>query len=211
MKKHPAILSISLLFATVFLFFESSLRAEQIDSTRSETIVKALGEQPQQATRSLISRPAAKLSLSDNDQNFINSVGTRGLKVETIDRMGKILDDNSLPSLDIEISFEFDSAKISDASKPDLSALGKALKHERIAPYKILLNGHTDAKGDNEYNLELSQDRAEAVKDYLVREHAIDASRLIALGFGEKRLKQLEAPEAAINRRVEIVNTGVLN
>lgn len=73
---------------------------------------------------------------------------------------------------------------------------------------RIVLNGHTDATGSNEYNLELSERRAVSVRHYLLAHFPIEDSRLISIGFGEERLKNTYDPEAAENRRVEIVNMG---
>jgi flagellar motor protein MotB len=47
--------------------------------------------------------------------------------------------------------------------------------------------------------------RAEAVREFLLRQFAIDPSRLLSVGFGEDRLRSTTEPNAAINRRVEIV------
>ena len=59
-----------------------------------------------------------------------------------------------------------------------------------------------------ERNMTLSERRAEAVRDYLVGHFSIGASRLIAIGYGEERLKNTADPDAAENRRVEVVNLG---
>ncbi len=68
--------------------------------------------------------------------------------------------------------------------------------------YQII--GHTDSSGSVEYNLTLSQARADEVVRYMVRECGIDAGVLEAVGLGEGRLKDAENPRADANRRVEI-------
>ncbi len=69
----------------------------------------------------------------------------------------------------------------------------------------IRVEGHTDDRGDDNYNLDLSQRRAAAVVTYLVERGEVDASRLVAQGFGETR--PIEPNESrtgrAANRRVE--------
>ena len=68
------------------------------------------------------------------------------------------------------------------------------------------MNGHTDAKGSEGYNQELSERRAAAVVTYLAQYHKVDVSYLKAIGYGETQLKDPAYPEDALNRRVEIVN-----
>ena len=64
--------------------------------------------------------------------------------------------------------------------------------------------------GPESYNETLSSRRAEAVKDYLMSRHGISAARLEARGLGERALLDASNPDAAVNRRVEIVNLGSL-
>jgi outer membrane protein OmpA-like peptidoglycan-associated protein len=111
-----------------------------------------------------------------------------------------------LPSVDLEVLFEFNSAKMTEAAVEALTPLGHALSDERLADGQFLIAGHTDGKGKADYNLELSQRRADAVREFLVVNFKIDGSRLVAKGFGESRLKNPQRPRAAENRRVQVVN-----
>ncbi len=72
---------------------------------------------------------------------------------------------------------------------------------------RIEIAGHTDSYGSAESNLALSQRRAEAVRDYLIRVHGIPARRLTARGYGESAPIASNAAESgrAQNRRVELV------
>lgn len=70
---------------------------------------------------------------------------------------------------------------------------------------RIALNGHTDAKGSDEYNLSLSEARAVSVRRELVATYGIEPERLVAVGFGEEHLKDIQDPEGPVNRRVEVV------
>lgn len=110
------------------------------------------------------------------------------------------------PSVDLEIFFEYNSAQITPKSVAVLDTLGRALSDARLAEDAFLIAGHTDAKGAADYNLALSQRRAESVRQYLIGKFRIDASKLVAKGYASQHLKNAGAPLAAENRRVQIVN-----
>ena len=97
-----------------------------------------------------------------------------------LDRLevGKIVD------LD-RIYYDFDKATLRPKSKNELNELVRAL--EILPSLKIQLRSHTDSRGSNDYNRELSQRRAESVVNYLVGS-GIDRSRFTARGFGESEL-----------------------
>lgn len=69
---------------------------------------------------------------------------------------------------------------------------------------RVEVAGHTDSRGSDAYNLKLSQDRAEAVQDYLVRQ-GVPADQLVAVGYGETRPIDTNKTDAGreANRRVE--------
>jgi outer membrane protein OmpA-like peptidoglycan-associated protein len=113
-----------------------------------------------------------------------------------------------LPSVELEVQFEYNSAKLTPAAVETLTTLGSALINERLAGSPFLIGGHTDAKGSADYNLRLSDRRAEAVRQFLITTFGIDASRLSAKGFGSRYLKNPRQPRAAENRRVQVVNVS---
>ena len=105
-------------------------------------------------------------------------------------------------ALSLPVRFAFDSAEILPAARIQLDALAKGIK--LLAPGSIVtVEGHTDAKGSPAYNLELSRNRARAVRDYLVHEHGIDAARLKTVGYGPSQPIEDTDPYSAINRRVQ--------
>ncbi|MEO0205737.1 MAG: carboxypeptidase regulatory-like domain-containing protein [candidate division WOR-3 bacterium] len=83
------------------------------------------------------------------------------------------------------IYFDFNSAVIKPESYPVLDDAAKVL----IAKPKmrVEIGGHTDSIGSDSYNMQLSYQRANSVKDYLVRYHNIDPSRLDVRGYGESQ------------------------
>ena len=179
--------------------------AQDLDA---KDIVRSLSVPKMPRTRSLGKQDAGAPAYSEQDKSLIRSIPTRGLKVSMKKQIGEIIDTYEPPRLDIEIEFDFNSDTVRADSVPDLNALGTALMHPSLAQSRIILNGHTDAKGSNDYNLELSERRAASVRDYLISHFPIDDNRLIAIGFGEERLKNAHDPEASENRRVEVVNMG---
>lgn len=108
----------------------------------------------------------------------------------------------------INIMFDFNSDRVTQQGAAILDNLGKALNSERLRGSKFLLEGHTDSKGSDAYNLALSQRRAKAAKDYLVARHNIDSARLQTVGKGESEPLDPANPERDINRRVQIMNLG---
>jgi outer membrane protein OmpA-like peptidoglycan-associated protein len=101
----------------------------------------------------------------------------------------------------------FASAKwdLLPAAQVKLNEVANALTREDPLS-KIVVEGHTDSQGQPGYNQELSQQRAQAVRDYLVT-RGIAADRIAAQGFGPTRtIADNKSPEGrANNRRVEIV------
>ena len=103
------------------------------------------------------------------------------------------------------IYFDFASDKIKPESEPVLREIADALNHNTT--WNLRVEGHTDNIGGDEYNMDLSQRRAEAVKLALVTRYHIAANRLTPKGFGATRPKEPNDTLAgrARNRRVELV------
>lgn len=101
------------------------------------------------------------------------------------------------------VFFDFDKAELKEESIPDLERLVDFLK--AYPSVRILIEGHTDDVGTDAYNDRLSQRRADAVKEYLVR-NGIESRRIETKGWGRRRpLVPGTSEEArAQNRRVEV-------
>ena len=80
------------------------------------------------------------------------------------------------------------------------------MRDGRLAGSTFLVAGHTDAKGSSEYNLSLSERRAQAIRQFLATGFEVSSSKLIAIGYGMEELKNRRDPYAGENRRVQIVN-----
>ena len=103
--------------------------------------------------------------------------------------------------VNIQISFDFDSAALRADQKPKLAALCKVIESIDIQLFRIV--GHTDASGSASYNDRLSKLRAEEVKRHMVDDCGIEPSRLEAIGVGEAHPFNKANPRADENRRVE--------
>lgn len=106
------------------------------------------------------------------------------------------------------ILYDFNQSFIRSDAAAVLNNLAQTLK--RNPKMTIELSSHTDSRGDNNYNMKLSQERAEAAVNFLVSK-GISRSRLTAKGFGESRLKNkcrdgvnCSESEHEQNRRTEI-------
>lgn len=103
------------------------------------------------------------------------------------------------------VGFEKGSARLSKKSKAELDLLVNALVNDH-PQIKITLEGHTDDTGSDDLNQHLSEDRANAVKDYLVSKN-VDPARISVAGFGKTRPAGDNATTVGkkMNRRVEFI------
>ncbi|WP_163575886.1 OmpA family protein [Halomonas faecis] len=108
-------------------------------------------------------------------------------------------------TLSSDVNFAFDSAELRPAAEVTLDEVAETLYEN--TEINVNIAGHTDSIGSAEYNRDLSQRRADSVKDYLVSQ-GIDASRMRTMGYGEERPVATNETDAgrAQNRRVEISN-----
>ena len=119
--------------------------------------------------------------------------------------LGKLVSEKKLPAIDVVIEFEYKSSTLSDKALPQLESLGKALTDGQLAGATFVIAGHTDSVGGSKYNMGLSSQRAMAVLDFLKSRFKIADKRLLAVGYGEERLKNSSDSKAAENRRVEFI------
>jgi outer membrane protein OmpA-like peptidoglycan-associated protein len=109
-------------------------------------------------------------------------------------------------SIGVPILFDVNSATIKPASESTLAEIAAALRSPNLKGVKILLEGHTDASGRPDTNLELSQQRADAVRDYLVGKGGVSGDQLTTIGKGQAEPANPNDPLGPENRRVVLVN-----
>jgi outer membrane protein OmpA-like peptidoglycan-associated protein len=107
-------------------------------------------------------------------------------------------------SSEVRVGFALGSAQLTPDSRGEIEAFAKALRSPQLASKRFVVEGHTDAIGDRDSNLKLSQERAEAVAAYL-RSLGVESSRLDAKGFGFDKPLPGRSAKAAVNRRVQLV------
>lgn len=112
------------------------------------------------------------------------------------------------PTIDMRIQFELDSSKLDFVGMAMVDKLGTALADPRLEGYRFEIAGHSDASGEKDYNLRLSTQRANAVRDYLVSKFKIAPERLSAIGYGSAKPLNTADPNDPANRRVQITNLG---
>lgn len=102
-----------------------------------------------------------------------------------------------------DILFDFNSAELRPQSRDTLGELADNFR--QYPDNEIVVEGHTDSVGSEDYNQRLSERRAANVADFLI-ERGVDANDVVVFGFGELRPKQSNetAEGRQLNRRVEI-------
>ncbi len=139
----------------------------------------------------------------DNEDACPNSAGTAETKG------CPELDAATQKLIEEKVRFEFDRARVQDSYKQLLDSITMAL--QKYPDHVLLIKGHADYIGSEEYNQALSERRAEAVKEYLIQQGVQNPDRLVTKGYGEtqplvkvnERLSRRRTErERAQNRRV---------
>jgi outer membrane protein OmpA-like peptidoglycan-associated protein len=135
---------------------------------------------------------------------------TRGIDGVLRDLGAKVTDREIRIELAADVLFDFDKHDLRPEALPSLEKVGEVLRSHAGAP--VAIEGHTDGKGTDAYNLPLSRKRAEAVRDWLVKKGGATAARITTRGWGKaKPIASNTRPDGSDdpegrrkNRRVEI-------
>lgn len=130
-------------------------------------------------------------------------VRTRGIRTRGLRGVSTIVEDKKVGAM---IHFDLNSAVIRSESYKLLDEFGKAF-NKGLKDQHFEIAGHTDSSGSDEYNYQLSLQRAKAVTNYLVGRHNLDASRFSVAGYGERQPIEDNATPIgrSRNRRVEFL------
>ncbi|MGJ4888455.1 OmpA family protein [Bradyrhizobium sp. HKCCYLRH3099] len=185
--------------------------ASAAEDVTEDQIVRALAGPKKPLTRGLSMAPpaeaAAAPAVAPEQDKFLQSIrgrSTRSLSVAEREEIAAVA--KTKPNIDLEITFDYNSANISQKSLPSVQALGRALTSAELKGSTFVLAGHTDAAGADAYNQDLSERRADSIKRYLVEKFGIAGTDLVTVGYGKSKLKNPAQPLAEVNRRVQVVN-----
>ncbi|RUS63324.1 OmpA family protein [Pseudorhodobacter sp. E13] len=133
---------------------------------------------------------------------YINSIdmgATRGICIGTPQECEK----PAAPAgLDMLVTFELDSADLTAEAQQNLAVFAQMMQDERLEIARFVVEGHTDALGTDEYNVELSEARAVAVKTFLTG-MGVSEDRLSSIGLGKSKPRTGNEYDPE-NRRVEL-------
>jgi adhesin transport system outer membrane protein len=107
-------------------------------------------------------------------------------------------------SIELNVSFEFDSARISSEADAETGRAAAVLNGEKTI--KAIVQGHTDSLGSDEYNQALSERRASAVRQLVIDKYNVDPGQITSVGMGEAMpvADNDTAEGQSMNRRVEL-------
>ena len=205
MTSRPGISHITAIALGAALSMSAGLASAADNNLSADQIVKALQSGP--PTRSLsIDKPADPAEQAGED-SFVKSLRNRKTRSLSLGEREQIAElSASKPKIDFNIQFEYNSAKVSKASLPAVEELGKALSDPALKGSTFVVAGHTDAVGSEPFNQDLSERRADAIKQHLTGKYGIAGADLVTVGYGKSRLKDPSVPAAPVNRRVQVVN-----
>lgn len=140
--------------------------------------------------------------LGNGDSRRIND---RFTPLEDLFERGDEIDGDIRLWIPADVLFDFNEAEVKEEVRKSLMKLGMLIMAYPDATFRV--NGFTDSIGSQEYNLKLSQKRAEAVRDFYVRRLKLKNYNIEAIGYG--KLQPLVEPtgdqdDEQLNRRVEI-------
>ena len=188
-------------------------KAVAADDVTEDQIVRALAPAKEPPlTRGLSIAPQADPAAAAAEGRLLHNIrgrATRSLSASEREEISAIAKDK--PNIDLEITFDYNSADISTKSLSSVQALGKALTNPDLKGSTFVVAGHTDAAGGEAYNQDLSERRADSIKRYLTGKYSIAAADLVTVGYGKSKLKDPANPLAEVNRRVQVVNMANKN
>jgi outer membrane protein OmpA-like peptidoglycan-associated protein len=202
-KRYLTALVSVVAIGAAFSFGATQARAGDVTE---DQIVNALTPSKKPLTRGLSIGGEAAKPEDPAQAKFVSGLRgrTRGLNLSEREELATIAKDK--PNIDLEITFDYNSADISAKSLAAVQTLGRALTNPDLKGSTFVVAGHTAAAGGAGDNQELSEKRADAIKKYLIDNYHISSADLVTVGYGKSKLKDPNQPMAEANRRVQVVN-----
>jgi outer membrane protein OmpA-like peptidoglycan-associated protein len=135
----------------------------------------------------------------DNIRSYPGTLPTHPLSFPQLENLAQFV---------VEVEFDFNSSVIKSSSYRTVGQIADALHNPILLGYGFLVIGHTDSVGGRQYNVGLSQRRAEAIRNALIDPFGVNPSILEPIGMGEEQLRDPKHPTSGVNRRVQLVNVG---
>ncbi len=205
-KSFTAMLSVAVIGAALCFGIGAAFAGDA--NVTEDEIVRALAPAAKKPlTRGLSVGPQTEPAVTAEETKFVQKIrgrSTRSLSNTEREEIATIAKDK--PNIDLEITFDYNSADISAKSLPSVQALGGALTSADLKGSTFIVAGHTDAAGGDAYNQDLSERRADSIKRYLMEKFSIAGADLVTVGYGKSKLKDPNQPMAEVNRRVQVVN-----
>ena len=204
-KSFTAMLSVAVIGAALCFGIGAAFAGDA--NVTEDEIVRALAPAKKPLTRGLSVGPQTDPAVTAEENKFVQKIrgrNTRSLSNTEREEIASIAKDK--PNIDLEITFDYNSADISAKSLPSVQALGRALTSADLKGSTFIVAGHTDAAGGDAYNQDLSERRADSIKRYLMDKFSIAGADLVTVGYGKSKLKDPSQPMAEVNRRVQVVN-----
>ncbi len=191
MNRHHiyAVCALILASAVTAAFAQQSINSNQMATSLagvSNTRLALTGAQLRQAAL-------------DNIRNYPGALPPHPLTFPQMENLAQFV---------VEVDFDFNSTVIKPSSYRTVGAIADALHNPILLGYGFLVVGHTDSVGGREYNIGLSQRRAEAIRDALIDPFGVNPAVLEAVGLGEEQLRDPKHPTSGVNRRVQLINVG---
>ena len=114
----------------------------------------------------------------------------------------------NLPQVAADIKFDEDAAVVRPESYRLLGRIADTLYHPSLLGSKFLIVGHTVSTGKRDYNLTLSQRRADVIRDIMISTFKVSPKRLQAIGLGEEQMLDSLHPAAPVNAQVQLIAVG---
>lgn len=173
--------------------YKANERVAQLD----EALLEGNQLARRQATKDLRSERQARMQAEQQLQSALDRLSAVA-QVDRNDPRGLVI------TIAGSLLFRFDESQLTAAAQAKLNDVAQALLAAREG--QIVVEGHTDSQGSSSYNEDLSRQRAESVRQYLISQ-GVAPDRIVAVGKGENDpIASNDSPEGrANNRRVEII------